>query len=90
MERQAMTAICKDEETSVAKTELDVVEKTGLDEEPRRGIQRYDHARRRAIVAEFLHETCRGRVLYLGCSNGFWYPFCKEQGFGGHALSAQL
>jgi hypothetical protein len=53
MERQAMTAISKDEETS---------------------------------VAEFLHETGRGRVLYLGCSNGSWSPFCTEQGFGGHAL----
>jgi hypothetical protein len=89
MERQAMTAICKDEETSVAKTELDVVEKIGLDEEHHAvefndmitPVDGRDH-----IVAEFLHETGRGRVLYLGCSNGSWSPFCTEQGFGGHAL----
>jgi hypothetical protein len=87
MERQAMTAICKDEETSVAKTELDVVEKIGLDEE------------HHAVEFNDMITPVDGRSLPNFCTKPaedgsyIWdvamasgLPSARKQGFGGHAL----
>jgi hypothetical protein len=87
MERQAMTAISKDEETSVAKTELDVVEKIGLDEE------------HHAVEFNDMITPVDGRSLPNFCTKPaedgsyIWdvamasgLPSARKQGFGGHAL----
>jgi SAM-dependent methyltransferase len=64
------------------KTERDVIEYIGQDEEPYdRPIQRYDHARRRQLIDGLLDGAARERVLDLGCSNGSWFGFFKDQGF---------
>ena len=68
--------------SQMAKTEADIIEYIGQDEEPYdRAIQRYDHKRRRELMAQLLQGAKRGRVLDLGCSNGSWYEFLRDQDF---------